>query len=649
MVLHRRETPVIKVAIAALLCMLGVFVSASVAAPLEVYGGLPSIEAASISPDGQKLAMIVTDGENRKISLRDLSGGPPKLIGTGNNKVRSLSWAGPNDLLLVVTTTSTIADVKAPRAEWAMVVDYNLTTERFQVLLKKVDNADIAILNVTTGLPQTVWIAGKPQIFLTGVAFEYDRGQSALFKVDPATGRTDLVHQGLYHTNDWLVGEDGKPLAETEYDPKARTWSLKVAQGAKFAMAHSVEADIDTPWLEGLGRDGKTALVAQAKGDLVQYREVDPKTAVWPEPFRETSGDRPIFDPHSRKLIGFYRLVGDEEVYEFLDPGDAAAWAKVVRAFKGDRVNLVSWSDDRTKYIVLVSSISLGASYAFVDLNTKHAEFVGNLYEKLGEADISGTRPFAYKAKDGLDIPGYLTLPKGRPAKGLALIVFPHGGPESRDTLDFDWWAQAMASRGYAVLQPNYRGSSGYGNAFTEAAFGEWGGKMQTDLSDGVRELARQGIVDPKRVCIAGASYGGYAALAGPTLDPGVYRCAAAVAGLSDLRKMTIWSNWNKGVVAERYWDRFMGAKDSKDPILVRTSPIAHVDKVDVPMLLVHGKDDTVVPISQSEDMVRALKAAGKPVEFVVMPSEDHWLSRGATRLLMLKTVVAFLEAHNPP
>jgi dipeptidyl aminopeptidase/acylaminoacyl peptidase len=172
---------------------------------------------------------------------------------------------------------------------------------------------------------------------------------------------------------------------------------------------------------------------------------------------------------------------------------------------------------------------------------------------------------------------------------------------------------------------------------------------MQTDLSDGVRHFAKEGIIDPKRVCIVGASYGGYAALAGATLDRGVYRCAASVAGPSDLRRMVIFSRGQSGVSAQRYWTRFMGAKNLNDPVLAELSPVEYAEKVDIPVLLVHGRDDTVVPADQSQRMADALKRAGKPVELVLMKGEDHWLTRGETRMQMLQSVVSFLEKNNPP
>jgi dipeptidyl aminopeptidase/acylaminoacyl peptidase len=256
-----------------------------------------------------------------------------------------------------------------------------------------------------------------------------------------------------------------------------------------------------------------------------------------------------------------------------------------------------------------------------------------------------------YAAADGLQIPAYLTLPSGRPPSKLPLIVFPHGGPAARDTEDFDWWAQAMASQGYAVLQPNYRGSS-LNWSFLSAGFGEWGRKMQTDLSDGVRYLAKEGIIDSTRVCIVGASYGGYAALAGVTLDPGVYRCAVSVAGIADLRRMLQWVDLKETYGAHlgrRFWDRFMGVENYRDLNLDPISPIKHLDKVNVPVLLIHGRDDTVVPFEQSDIMLSAMKKANKSVELFTMKKEDHWLSRSETRLQMLQSSIGFLKANNPP
>jgi dipeptidyl aminopeptidase/acylaminoacyl peptidase len=223
----------------------------------------------------------------------------------------------------------------------------------------------------------------------------------------------------------------------------------------------------------------------------------------------------------------------------------------------------------------------------------------------------------------------------------------PHGGPAARDMPGFDWWAQALASRGYVVLQPEFRGSDGYGWSFLAAGFGEWGRKMQTDLSDGVRALADQGIVDPRRVCIVGASYGGYAALAGAALQHGIYRCAVSVAGISD--PMNMMSHLPGKGRGERYLERFYGVTAYDDRRLDEVAPLSHSSQIDIPVLLIHGTHDSVVPYFQSQLMHDAMTRDGKPVTMVSLDSEDHWLSQSETRQTMLIKTVEFLEKYDPP
>ncbi len=230
-------------------------------------------------------------------------------------------------------------------------------------------------------------------------------------------------------------------------------------------------------------------------------------------------------------------------------------------------------------------------------------------------------------------------------ATNAPLIVLPHGGPEARDNLEFDWWAAAYASQGYLVYQPNFRGSSGYGNRFLKAGWGEWGRKMQDDITGGVGKLVADGVVDPSRVCIVGASYGGYAALAGATLTPDLYKCAISVNGVSDLVRM-LGAEAASNDFSVEYWERRIGSRYRDRAEIDAVSPSLLAKNVRAPILLIHGQDDTVVPYWQSKLMNDALEQSGKPVKFVTLDGEDHWLSSAKTRMRMLEETSKFLKKH---
>jgi len=622
-------------------------------APLSLYGGLPNLEQVEISPDGKLLAIAVTDGEKRMMLIREAAEGG-KLISAmnfGDSKLRGLQWAGNEHVLITTSNAAQVWGLTGPKREYLMGFDYNLVTRKQTMLMNNQEDA----MNVILDSPDVRFVDGAPYAYVEGVHFNDGMGWNTLYRVNLKTGITRMLNVGgSPDTDDWLVSPEGQPLAQSLYDQKLGTWTLKIKNPAGgWATVEKTVSKMGSYGVRGMGRDGKSVLVWMREGEdaktVLREYTVDGAHVVVPgsEDF-----DSAIMAPDGSRMIGAYSLVGDERRYTFFDPKAQASWKAVLKAFPGDQVSLASWSDDRRKIVVQVDSPTLGPAYALVDLDLKTARWLGDVYKGLTSEMMSQIKPITYKAADGLEITGYLTLPRGKAPKDLPLVVLPHGGPEGRDTLGFDWWSQALASRGYAVLQPNFRGSEGFGDKFVEAGYGQWGKLMQTDLSDGVRHLAKQGLIDPKRVCIVGASYGGYAALAGATMDRGVYRCAASVAGPADLRRMLIDNNDRFGSgrnAGLRYWLRFMGADGVKDPDLAAISPAKMADRIDIPVLLIHGKDDTVVPYVQSTIMADAMKKAGKPVELVTLNGEDHWLSRGATRLQMLSSVVGFLEKNNPP
>ncbi|MEI9994579.1 MAG: S9 family peptidase [Rhizomicrobium sp.] len=618
----------------------------ALAAPLETYGRLPGVENIAISPDGKDIAFATSLDGQRAVAIAAL-GDNNKIIAamhTGDEKIRDLSWAGNDNLLITSSTAHTAIGVSGPKQEYYLIQSFKLSTHKLKPLLENIANA----MNVVRGNPEVRTMDGHTVVFLTGIDFPSETGVPALYAADLDADRTRLVQQGTQDTEGWTIDESGRVVAVTEYSERSQVWRVRLHDGNSWREVFSTPAPIDLPQIEGIAPDGGGLILALPGEDDRLIKLAD--GSVVPSPY-ESDYNMPVDDPVTHRMIGAMRE-GIAYRYVFFGHADDLAWRSLMTAFDGENVELVSWSDDRQRVVVRVDGPSDGVVYQLVDLDAHKATVLAPIYEGLDPSAVAPVKLIHYRAADGMEIPAYLTLPLGRTPKGLPLVVLAHGGPAYRDSPEFDWWSQALASRGYAVLQPEFRGSTGFGLAHLSAGFGQWGRKMQTDLSDGVRHLAAEGTIDPKRVCIAGASYGGYAALAGATLDRGVYRCAVSVSGLSDLHDMMRWERsrqYRSDSATLRYWTRFMGAEDIDDPRLADISPHLHAAQADIPILLIHGKDDTVVPIAQSEEMDDALRAAGKPVRFVRLEGEDHWLSRSDTRLQMLREMVAFLEANNPP
>jgi dipeptidyl aminopeptidase/acylaminoacyl peptidase len=627
------------------------FAAAAPAAPLlSAFGSTPSISLLALSPDGSRYALLVGNEANSEVQIRMLADNALVTeTPTGKAKVRAIQWAGTDHLLVTTSTTTVVSGLASPRAEWFQMFDYSLKKNRWGPALGPVKDT----MNVVSGTPTVLRIKNRPVIVVAGINFPDLKGVSTLLRADLDTTITNISEGGFVDTIDWLVGADGKFVARVDYDQVHGEWRLLLRTDDGYRRVYSETAPVDRPSLLGFGEDGKTVLVnTHRSGEWATY-EVNIADGKWSAAREDLDTDDLITDPSTNHLIGTIDTSLDDTEYRFFNPNDQLVWKGVRAAFPGELVTLVSWSDDRMTIVVLVEGPTNGAAYYVVDRRAKSARFLADRYKGIEPGDLGRVETLHYKAGDGTDIPAYLTLPvgSGKAPKGLPLVVLAHGGPASRDYPGVDWWAQALASRGYAVLQPQFRGSSGFGASFRDAGFGQWGRRMQTDLSDGVRHLAKAGTIDPARVCIVSASYGGYAALAGVTLDPGVYRCASAVAGVSDLRRMLVTEVRDAGSENNRtlrYWQRFMGAKNADDKSIDAFSPARLAGKVTVPIQLVHGKDDTVVLYEQSQMMEKALKAAGKPVEFVTLPGEDHWLSRATTRIQMLEAVVAFVQRNNP-
>ena len=331
-------------------------------------------------------------------------------------------------------------------------------------------------------------------------------------------------------------------------------------------------------------------------------------------------------------------------------PRTAALFQRLEQALPGMEITLQSATLDETRFIVAASSDrTQGARYLY-DRRSDRLTKLGDVAPWLPAAQMAPQQPVVYKARDGLEIPAYLTLPVGRVPKNLACIVNPHGGPWVRDSWGFNPEVQFLANRGFCVLQMNYRGSTGYGRKFWEASFGQWGLKMQDDITDGVQWLVQQGIADPKRVGIYGASYGGYATLAGVTFTPDLYAAAVDYVGVSNL------FTFMKTIPP--YWEPFrqqmyqmVGNPDSETDRarLTATSPVFHVDRIRTPLLIAQGARDPRVNKDESDQMVAALKQRGVEVQYLVKDNEGHGFSNEENQFEFYGAMEAFFKTHLKP
>lgn len=600
------------------------------AVELEDYAHLPRIQDVEISPNGEMIAYILNERDQQHVVVQRTDGRPLRRVSFEVSKIRDVDWAGDEYLLIV----RSIASVGPVRSEVPQLGRLNIATGHLRQLL-----------GVHPGvLGRGTW-NGRPILFTPA----QPRG---IFRVDLETGN-EIEHfdERDSFVYDYIVRPDGAVLAREWYNNDRQTWGLSFYENERWREIMSVQTPIDRPGLIGLTADESAVLITFW----------DEQEQVWrPRPVALGSGElgEPIAPPgllgvlldEQRRMIGLVRTPLFTE-YDFVDPALDATWARVRGSFPDSQVILSSHSADYQRLVIFVDGPGRSGSYFVYDTPTESLTPVGDAYPDVGAADIAEVRYIHYRASDGLDIPAFVTLPPGRPARNLPLVVLPHSGPEARDVAGFDWIAQALASRGYVVLQPNFRGSTGYGQAHLAAAYGEWGRKMQTDLSDGVDHLVAQGVVDRSRVCIMGQSYGGYAALAGVTLQHGIYRCAVSIAGISDMRE---WVGRDVRFMGERNRSmratyRYLGIERYDDPSLRAISPLRSAATADAPVLLIHGRDDGTVPFSHSLDMQRALRDAGRDVEFVELRGEDHFLSRGPTRIQALTSAVSFIERHNPP
>lgn len=628
----------------------------------EAYGRLPAVADAAISPDGRRIALAESNLAGLSfVSVINLDN-PSERSTFGlapRTQLRGVGWVDDNFVSYLVDRTYRSDELPLPQG-------YTTGPPR------RIDIFRWGVIDTATGEPRMLytdpdqewadWGAGlvapiegdDGYVRLIGGNTNFDRGNAAIYRVNIRNGRSNrLTPNGSNRdTISYVLDEQGQPLARLDADRVSNRWGIFVYEGPTPRLL--VEGDSPygaPPSVEGLDGGGRIVLsMASSEHDgfdkLYAYdRDSGAREVLFEREGLDVAGA--ITDPWSRRVIGAI-WIDDEVKRHYFDPSlqrvhDAAA------AALGDSVALASWSRDRRRFVLYVERGLDGGGYYLFTPEENRIRRLAMRYPELADRTDGERQAIRYRARDGVRIPAMLTLPAGE-RTNLPLVLLPHGGPHGpRDSLEFDWWATFLASRGYAVLQPNYRGSGGYGVAWQEAGYRQWGGLMQHDLDDGVDALARAGVVDPRRVCIVGASYGGYATLAGVTMTPERYRCGVSIAGVSDLNQMLIETERRTGgndSMSSDWWRQSIGDRQADREAIRAASPASLASRVTAPILLIHGNDDTVVPIDQSRRMQRALESAGKDVRFVELRGDDHWLSDQPTRIQMLRELEAFLAQN---
>ena len=619
------------------------------APPLAAYGKLPALDMVRLSPSGDKIAFVAVDGESRRLFVRKVGGDAIFVSPVGANKIRDLSWVGDDYVLIKASATAKFGNgaldkwTYSTRAELMVVLIVNLKTHSLQKMFDH-NELDVFLGAVDFDYGPRL-IGGRWYEFVH--AFDTQKWHGNVYKVDLETGKYAIINTNLGDDYGYLIGANGEIAARTQYSDLSKSWSV-------FTGAHGSQTVVKRPSplftvdLAGQGRTAGTILVSDSDDQKDSYDEYPIQADAPPTPL--FAGHRVaalITDPATNLLLGGLLDGGKSAV--LFDPTIQRHFDAAQKAFGGYHITLESFSTSLNRMVVKTDGSDDSGTYWLIDMTTGKADELTAAYPAIGQKDVGPTRMFAYEAGDGLAMEGVLTLPPGGKATGLPLVVMPHGGPIGlHDRVGFDWWAQAFASRGYAVFQPNYRGSGGYGVPFRDAGMGEWGHTMLTDMSDGVAALVKAGIVDKTRVCIVGGSYGGYAALAGVTLQHGIYRCAVSLSGPSDIGAVMAERGDSDYSPGGRYNQKMFGVKFGGALDIGRISPLRHAGEAEAPILLIHGKDDTVVPYVHSLSMSRALEGAGKTMQLLTLDGEDHWLSRETTRVQTLEASVAWVQKYNP-
>jgi len=617
------------------------------------YGGLPAISLGAISPSGNLFAYRNVDGKKDLFVVYSRT--EKKVISAahmGDLNPYEIYFIDENKIVLIAAQIKNLFEFRKGY-EFGTAFVYDIQKKEFKQLLKPGDNIYI----YQTWLGRVLGIsADKKFLFMPAYIAREDRSDVldfALMKVNIDSPQNPRVHvKSNSRTRDFFIDEKGNVIAKETYSNSNNKHTLAIKDGSKWREIYKDYMDILDVNFVGIMPNKKSlmALFNNEKTGRLGYYEMSLiDGAVKESELGRVDADIDnVFTDINRVVLGV-GYSGFNPSYHFFDPIVNARVANIVKQFPEQSVILKDWTPDWKNILVSVEgSNTSGAYYLFTE--GEPAVQLATTRPKIPPETVNPIATVKIKARDGLLIPTLLTIPNSRlgAMKNMPAVLLPHGGPAAHDQIGFDWMAQAFANKGYLVIQPQFRGSAGFGLAHRRAGNGEWGKKMQDDLTDSLQFLIGKGYVDPLKVCIVGGSYGGYAALAGGAFTPDLYKCVVSINGVSDLTYMlrTEKRDYGKSSWIVSYWEKSIANGKTTYDFLDSNSPVNFADKYKAPVLLIHGENDETVPIKQSKLMYKALKSANKKVVFKELENENHYLLSGETRLEMLESMVGFVEKH---
>lgn len=619
---------------------------------LKDYGTLPEIQLITISPSSNLVAFRkVTDGYDRIIVMSLATKKQITALNVADIKPNNIYFINEDQLVLVASQITKVEGYRG-KIDLSTAFLLDLKTSAVRQLLIPGEG----IYKGQSGLGSLLGLSPDGTYAYMPAYVGDDRSEVpeySLLKVNLKERKTPSVYsKGMHATNDFFLDAQGLVLAQESYDNRTNTHKIRVRKNDEWVDIYKEIVEVQEKSFVGLTPDYKSLVILDTNADTGRTAyytmSLDDGKIAGPIFSRTDADIESVITSFQRIVLGV-RYSGLRPSYQFFDPKLNQRMSEIFAIFPEQSVYLVDFSPDWKNLVVHVEGSSAPSDY-YLFAEGKPTQHLASSRPNIKDEDLNPIGTVTFKARDDLKIPTLLTIPKDKVGamKNLPAVIMPHGGPASHDEIDFNWMAQALAAQGYLVIQPQFRGSDGFGLEHEKAGHGEWGKKMQDDLTDAVNFFAKKGMVDPSKICIVGASYGGYAALAGGAFTPDLYKCVVSIAGISDLKTMLAWdkSEHGKDSWIVTYMERQFTKGEADTQAMAAVSPEGFADNFKAPVLLIHGVEDKRVPFKQSEQMNKALKKAKKDVTLVELKGEDHHLSKSETRLQTLEEMVKFVNAH---